>query len=132
MALRGPDPDVTESLDGPVTLAEPPRRPWLLIAAALLLVVLVAVVWAKWNESKNENEQLRAEVKDVYREAETLRSQAVQAEERVRVLEQQVRSLRAEREELLQRLAAAGGEPPAPPVKAQAKRARSRPARGAH
>jgi F0F1-type ATP synthase membrane subunit b/b' len=132
MAIRGTDPDFTESLDGPVPLAEPPRRPWLLIAASLLLVVLVGVVWAKWNESKNENAQLRAEVKDVYREAETLRSQAVAAEERVRLLEREVRSLRAEREELLQRLAAASGEPPAPPVKAQAKRARSRPARGAH
>ncbi len=129
MALRGGDPDLTESLEGAVPLAEPPRRPWLLIAAALLLVVLVAVVWAKWNESQHESAQLRAEVKDVYREAEALRSQAVQAEERVRALEREVRSLRADREELRQRLASAGGEPPPPPSKAKAKRARSRPAR---
>ena len=129
MALRGGDPDLTESLEGPVPLAEPPRRPWLLIAAALLLVVLATVLWAKWNESRNETAQLRAEVKDVYREAEALRSQAVQAEERVRVLEQQIRALRAERGELLQRLESAGGEPPPPPPKAKAKRARPRPAR---
>jgi hypothetical protein len=47
----------------------------------------------------------------------------------VRALEQQVRSLRAEREQLLQRLASAGGEPPPPPSKDKATRARSRPAR---
>jgi len=104
--------------------AERPRRPWLLVVASLMLVVLVAVVWGKWSESRNEADQLRTELKQVYREAETLRTQAVQAEQRVGVLEQQVRSLRAERTELLQRMEAAGVEKPAATPKAPAKRPR--------
>ena len=92
---------------------ERPRRPWLLMVASLMLVVLVAVVWGKWSESRTEADQLRAEVKQVYREAETLRTQAVQAEQRVALLDQQIRSLRAERTELLQRIESAGVEKPA-------------------
>ena len=107
--------------------AERPRRPWLLVVASLMLVVLVAVVWGKWAESRNEADQLRAEIKQVYREAEGLRTQAVQAEQRAGLLEQQVRSLRAERTDLLQRLEAAGVEKPAPAPTAKA--ATKRPAR---
>jgi len=104
--------------------AERPRRPWLLMLASLMLVVLVAVVWGKWSESRTEADQLRAEVKQVYREAETLRTQAVQAEQRLALLDQQVRALRAERTEWLQRMESAGAEKPvaakpkpAPPAK---------------
>jgi len=104
--------------------AERPRRPWLLVVASLMLVVLVGVVWGKWSESRNEADQLRAELKQVYREAEGLRTQAVQAEQRVDLLEQQVRALRAERTDLLQRMEAAGVEKPAATPKAAAKRPR--------
>lgn len=100
--------------------AERPRRPWLLMVASLMLVVLVAVVWGKWSESRIEADQLRAEVKQVYREAEALRTQAVQAEQRVALLDQQVRSLRAERTELLQRMESVGIQKPAPRAKAAA------------
>ena len=83
-----------------------PRRPWFLIAAALALAVLVAVLWGKWAESRTETQRLRAEVKDVYAEAEMLRSKSAQADQHVTVLEQQVKTLRAEREDALSRLAA--------------------------
>ena len=76
-----------------------PHRPWALIVAALLLVVLVAVLWAKWSESRADVERLRAELKMVYSEAESLRTQAAQAQQRVTLLEKQVQSIRNERDQ---------------------------------
>ena len=76
-----------------------PQRPWALIVAALLLVVLVAVLWAKWSESRGEVERLRAELKAVYSEAEALRTLAAQAQQRVTILEKQVQGIRTERDE---------------------------------
>jgi len=122
---RPTDPDALDVMDDELPV-ERPRRPWPLIAASLLLVVLVAVLWAKWSDSRTEADQLRAEVKQVYREAETLRTQAAQAEQRLALSDQQMRSLRAERADLLQRLEAAGGEKPPAKAKPVAKPARKR------
>lgn len=108
---------------------EPRRRPWYLIAAALLLVVLVAVVWGKWSESRTENQLLRAELKQVYFETEAIRTQANQAQQRIGLLEQQVRSLVAERSEILKRLQDAGGPPPAKPVRTPPRRRTPAPSR---
>ncbi|HUG37033.1 MAG TPA: hypothetical protein VML54_08805 [Candidatus Limnocylindrales bacterium] len=108
---------------------EPRRRPWYLIASALLLVVLVAVVWGKWSESRTENQLLRAELKQVYFETEAIRTQANQAQQRIGLLEQQVRSLVAERSEILKRLQDAGGEAPAKPVRKPPRRRSAAPSR---
>jgi septal ring factor EnvC (AmiA/AmiB activator) len=74
-----------------------PRRPWLLIAAALLLTVLSAVLWAKWSESRDRAERLQAELRQVYAEAEAIRLQATRAQQRIGQLEREVRALEAER-----------------------------------
>jgi hypothetical protein len=67
------------------------RRPWLLIVAALLLAVLSTVLWAKWEESRVRAERLQAEVKQVYGEAEALRTEAARLQQRVVQLERQLR-----------------------------------------
>jgi type VI protein secretion system component VasK len=67
------------------------RRPWLLIVAALLLAVLSTVLWAKWEESRVRAERLQAEIKQVYSEAEALRTEAARLQQRVVQLERQLR-----------------------------------------
>lgn len=73
-----------------------PRRPWLLIAAALLLAVLSTVLWAKWRESRTKADRLQAELQQVYVEAESLRTRAAQAEQRIAQLERDVQALSAQ------------------------------------
>ncbi len=75
----------------------PARRPWLLIAASLLLAVLSTVLWVKWADSRNRAAALQAELRQVYAEAEAIRLQATRAQERIAQLERQVHALEAER-----------------------------------
>src|SRR5262249_57799728 len=72
-----------------------PRRPWLLIAAALLLALLSVILWAKWWESRARADKLQAEIKQAYAEAEALRTQAAQAEQRAEQLERELKDLSA-------------------------------------
>ena len=72
-----------------------PRHPWTLIAAALLLAVLSIVLWGKWRDSRTRADQLQAELKQVYAETETLRTQAMRAQQRVAQLERDLRALSA-------------------------------------
>ncbi len=108
-------PDAIDS-PSPITrrglMSSRSRRPWLLIVAALLLAVLSAVLWAKWEESRVRAERLHAEIKQVYAETEALRTQAARAQQRVTQLERQLREA-----------------PPvqAPPVVVQPKNPRARP-----
>ncbi len=81
------------AVSGRMALASRRRRPWLLIAAALLLAVLSAILWAKWRDSRTRAEQLQAELKQVYAEAEALRTQATRAEQRIAQLERDLRAL---------------------------------------
>lgn len=87
--------------DGSAAMEErPPRRPWALIAACLVLVVLAAVLWVKWSGSRRDAARLEKELTRVYKEAEDLRLQAALAQERMTKLEREVRALHAERERL--------------------------------
>jgi len=68
-----------------------PRRPWMLIAACLLLVGLTVALWGKWVESRERADRLAAELKKVYTEAEKLRSEGAAAKQRITQLERQLR-----------------------------------------
>lgn len=72
------------------------RRPWALILAALLLVLLSSVLWMKWRDVRTRANQLDTELKKVYAEAESLRTEAALAKQRVGQLEQQLRALSGE------------------------------------
>jgi hypothetical protein len=78
-----------------MTLASRPRRPWLLVAAALLFALLSGLLWTKWRESRGRAEQLEAELRHVYAEAEALRSQATRAQQRVDEVERELRAAAA-------------------------------------
>jgi len=75
-----------------------PRRPWVLIAACLALVLLSATLWKKWSDSRRESARLTRELDRVYKEAEDLRMQAALGQERIARLERELRALHAERE----------------------------------
>ena len=77
---------------------ERPRRPWALIAACLVLVVLSAVLWVKWSGTRRDVARLQKELTRVYKEAEDLRLQAAMAQERIGKLEREIRALHAERD----------------------------------
>ena len=74
------------------------RRPWALIAACLVLVVLTAVLWVKWSSTRRDAARLQKELTRVYKEAEDLRLQAALAQERIGKLEREIRALNAERD----------------------------------
>ena len=104
---------------------ERPRRPWLLIIASLIFAVIAAWTGVQWKQARDAEGKLRAEMKQVYLEAEQLRAQAAQAQQRVSLLEKQVMALSAEREATTKRLeeleaelsaakARLGGKKPAP------------------
>ena len=76
------------------------RRPWALMAACLVLVVLATVLWSKWGNARRDTIRLEREMTRVYKEAEDLRLQAALAQERITKLEREVRALHAERERL--------------------------------
>ncbi len=73
-----------------------PRRPWLLISACLLQVVLTVTLWGKWVETRDRADRLSAELKKVYVEAEKLRSEGAAAKQRIAQLERQVRGRAAQ------------------------------------
>ena len=75
----------------------PPPRPWALIAACLVLVVLSTVLWVKWSGTRREAVKLQRELTRVYKEAEDLRLQAALAQERIGKLERELRALQADR-----------------------------------
>jgi len=91
---RSPDEDQDAR---PLRDDRPPRRPWALIAACLVLVVLSVVLWVKWAGARREAAKLQKEMTRVYKEAEDLRLQAALGQERIGKLERELRALHAER-----------------------------------
>ncbi len=87
MALHG-----TAATTNRVARRIKPRRPWMLIAACLLLVGLTVTLWGKWVENRERADRLAAELKKVYVEAEKLRTEATLAKQRITQLERQLRA----------------------------------------
>ncbi len=84
--------------------AAPARRPWLLVAAALALAVLLAyVLLGAYIPSRQRLAGLEAEIKEVYQKEADLQAQLAQSLQRIALLQQQVTALTAERDGLLQR-----------------------------
>jgi uncharacterized protein HemX len=84
--------------------AHAPGRPWLLIIASLLLAGLALWTGVQYRRSAEREQRLRAEIKQVYLEAETLRSAVAQLRERATLLKQQADALTVERDGLASRL----------------------------
>ena len=91
-----------------------PRRPWLLIIASLLLAAIAAWTGVQWKQARDHEGKLRAEMKQVYLEAEQIRTLAAQSQQRVSLLEKQVMALSAEREATTKRREELEAELPAP------------------
>ena len=97
--MRSEDTDSADALHefARRTMCAPPRRPWLLIAAALLLAVLSTLLWVRWRDTRTRVDQLQVELRQVYAEAETLRTQAARAQQRIAQLERELRASPAAR-----------------------------------
>ncbi len=84
--------------------APPIRRPWMLIAAALVLLIMLAyVLVGAYLPSRQRIAGLELELKDVYQKEAELQTQLAQALQKSAVLQQQVGALAAERDALLRR-----------------------------
>ena len=103
--------------DRPVPDGHGPRsrraigRSWLAIGVLVVLLLVAVFLGVRLAESEGQAERLRAELRSVYAEAESLRTAAVQSQQRVALLEQQVRQLRSERETILKQLRAPAARP---------------------
>ena len=95
--MRGDRSSPDDHDAGPLRDEWTPRRPWALIAACMVLVLLSAVLWVKWSSARREAVTLHKEMTRVYKEAEDLRLQAALAQERIGKLEREIRALHAER-----------------------------------
>lgn len=81
------------------------RRPWLLIILSPILALLALWAGIEWRNGLDREHRLRAELKQVYVEAETLRLQNAQTQQKGILLQQQVQRLAGEKEEMARRLA---------------------------
>lgn len=85
-------------------------QPWLLISVSLVLAALAAWAGVQYTRSVEREQRLRAELRQVYLEAESLRSEVNRWRERAMLLQQQVSALTVERDGLAERLGALEAE----------------------
>ena len=81
-----------------------PGRPWALIVASVLLALIAAWTGVQYTRSADRERRLQAELRQIYQEAETLRSVATQWRDRAMLLQQQASALRLERDALTKRI----------------------------
>ncbi|MGH7312124.1 MAG: hypothetical protein ACREJV_03045 [Candidatus Rokuibacteriota bacterium] len=80
-----------------------PKLPWMLVASSLLLLgLLLYVMFMNYLPAKQRVIGLERELKEVYAREVSLQTRLVQSDPRLR--DQQVTSLRAEREALVRRI----------------------------
>jgi septal ring factor EnvC (AmiA/AmiB activator) len=83
----------------------PPRRPWPLIVASVVLAsALGYVVLGGWVPSRQRLTDLETEIQDVYRNEATLQTRLVRSMERIALLERRVTAVTAERDRLAHRI----------------------------
>lgn len=83
------------------------RLPWLLVAASVLLLALLAyTLFAGYLPAKRRVASLERELRDVYAREAELQTRVAQSEQRYALREQQLTAVSAERDALAQRLEA--------------------------
>ncbi|MBI4610952.1 MAG: hypothetical protein HY726_18325 [Candidatus Rokubacteria bacterium] len=87
-----------------------PGRPWGLIVASVLLAVLAAWTGIQYKRTADREGRLQAEIRQIYQEAEALRSVATQWRDRAMLLQQRVSALTLERDALSRRVGEAEAE----------------------
>lgn len=81
------------------------KIPWLLVAAnVLLLALLLYVIFVGWLPAKHQVSRLESELKDVYAREAALQTRLAQQEQRGALREQQLNTLRGERDTLARRI----------------------------
>lgn len=86
-----------------VATVAPPKLPWLLVASSLLLLgLLLYVMFVDYLPARQRIMGLEHELKEVYAREATLQTRLAQSDPGQR--DQQLRSLRAEREALVRRI----------------------------
>jgi len=98
LQLRGGTGLESDAMDG----APPVRGPWLLIASALvLLIMLVYVLLGAYLHSRQRLADLETELMGVYQEEAEVQTQLAQALSGTAVLQQEIVALTAERDALV-------------------------------
>lgn len=83
----------------------PARLPWLLVAAAVLLILLLAyTLFGGWLPAKRRVADLEGELRQLYRREAELQTKLAQTEQRHAAREQRLLAVTAERDALTRRL----------------------------
>jgi hypothetical protein len=88
-----------------MAFAPPPRRPWFLIGASVVLaLLLVYVIVGAYMPSRQHLASLEAEVQAVYRKEADLQGRLEQAQQRTTQLQKELSAITGERDALVLRI----------------------------